>query len=267
MLHVNMKQFTHTIDITSEHEGEIQDRWIFSLQFSTPEEAAKCKNVWSHLARSFKVKPLHPAHRFHMTTNACTPLGLLYYSHLLTFTHSQTMSPSRVTYVNVPPRNRSTTEQLASQSTDQGHQPFEIIIPGFRNLRLTGHLASPHFQDLMADLLGQPKSRRAQPGGGEEGEEEGEEEREEEGRSSRAPGSTITSSDVHGVERGLKSGQRGVRKTAKTAQRNAARQAARQEHVTNPPAAQARRSERVARRAAVNYSEDAYFEALQGLFD
>jgi hypothetical protein len=59
-LRLNLKATSHTIDITVERGGFIEDRLIFLLQYSQVDEAKNCKKVWSHLARSFTVSLFDP---------------------------------------------------------------------------------------------------------------------------------------------------------------------------------------------------------------
>lgn len=164
------------------------------------------------------------------------------------------MSPAIVTYHNVPARAVPAEQDNASEEND-GNASLEIIIPGFRSLSLTGHLTTPHSQGLVKDTLGAPYPDDPDP------RRPGEEE--EAANGSRQRSSTITSADVQGT---VAKGQRGVKQTARTAVRKAARQAAREEQLTNPAAVQARRSDRLARKAAVDYNPDTYYKAVRGLF-
>lgn len=54
-LSVKLKRTSYTIDITAKIGNDIQDQWVFEIKFSTAKEAKQCKEVWSHLVRSFTV--------------------------------------------------------------------------------------------------------------------------------------------------------------------------------------------------------------------
>ncbi len=155
------------------------------------------------------------------------------------------MSPAIVEYVNIP---RHPTV-VAAEETDAGRKDpapaIDIVIPGFRNLQLTGHVADPYFQNLVKRVLGGPYpgdsegSGRGSDVGGDGG--------------NGGEGLTITSTDVHGADRGKKSGQRSVKKTAKAAEKAAARQRRRQEYRTNPAGVELRRSGRLSAKPDIDY--------------
>jgi hypothetical protein len=181
------------------------------------------------------------------------------------------MSPAIVTYINLPRRVEPPVDTGAVAGRGGLNPPLTINIPTYPPLRLTGHLASAHFQGMVAKLLGGSPFPGDPPVRQEEeeraGDGEGQGDVNANGPDRPRPGALNIPSGGSGFQGDVNGGRRWVRNNPRNAAQNAKRLAARQEYLTNPEAAQARRSARLAHKEFINYNDDDYYVGLRYAFN